>query len=654
MAHLPAKLGPFEPLHRLGAGGMAETFVAVRRGPGGFEQRVCIKRILPAYVGDQSFVAAFLAEARTSAALRHANIVQVLDFGLAPEDGSYYLALELVDGLDLRALAEQGAAFDAALVILIASELASALEYAHAADDGRARVVHRDLSPSNVLVSRAGEVKLTDFGIARVVGGAPRTATGVIKGKVPYMPPEYIEGSRFDERGDLFALGVLLFELLHGERPFDGESDLDTLRRIVAGERRRFRAKAPTPLIQCIERLLRKNPDERFPSAQALLGALPPIQVHATRKRLADIVRARVPSTPRVTPVRLSEVPTSAPEWSGGAPGASGRERNGEARGFSAEWNGDARGSFPPERNGERRGPARDQPAVNPIARTVEARAGARERGDVPASAAQLAAALPVRAPIVEPTRTSYLAPARGGPSKLALLALAAAAAALFTVALLALLKLESRLVGAAEPLPPVPTAIAATATAPSAATPAAPSPSAPVGPPSEGEGEGKSESESESSPNRDEAGSEPQAADVPLPTPPANLPVSAVVEAHAGVRERNDADLPARAGAFPSRRSVRRPARAQASEASAASRRAQEPSASAQASAELRIVVVPFGEVWVDDRYLGQSPLSVKLAPGSHELAVGEGRARERRTIQVTAGQHEELTLRLPPAPKP
>ncbi len=214
MSRLPAPFGPFEPTRRLGAGGMAETFEAVRRGPGTFEQRVCIKRILPAFESDLEFVAAFLRKATTSAQLRHTNIVQVLDIGLA--DGSHYLALELIDGIDLRDLSARVGALSADLVTLIAIDVAAALQHAHAGDGTRPSVVHRDISPSNVLVSRAGEVKLVDFGIAKALGGNRLTATGVIKGKVPYLPPEYIEHAVFDPRSDLFSLGVMLYELACG------------------------------------------------------------------------------------------------------------------------------------------------------------------------------------------------------------------------------------------------------------------------------------------------------------------------------------------------------------------------------------------------------------------------------------------------------
>lgn len=277
---------------------MAETFVGVRRGPGGFEQRVCIKRILPEHENDALFVAQFLQEARVSAQLRHTHIVQVLDFGV--DDGSHFLVLELVEGMDLERLIEtlqqRGERLSPALVAFIGQNVALALDHAHTHASGA--VHHRDVSPSNVLVSRAGELKLSDFGIAKAVGPVAdglKTRTGVIKGKVPYLPAEYQLTGRFDARSDLFALGVLLFECLAGERPFAGVTDLDTCHRIITGRHpslATLRPDAPAALVAAIERLLRPEPDARFASAAALIDALAEVAPPPTaRRQLADLVR---------------------------------------------------------------------------------------------------------------------------------------------------------------------------------------------------------------------------------------------------------------------------------------------------------------------------------------------------------------------------
>jgi serine/threonine protein kinase len=293
--------GPYELLRRLGSGGMAETFLAVRRGPGEFEQHVCVKRILPALESDPDLVRMFMEEARLAAQLRHANITQVIDFGVV--EGSHYLALELVDGIDLRrllaGLRADGRTLDPDLAVFIASELAAALEFAHTPEGSRHAVIHRDISPSNILLSRAGEVYLTDFGIARALGGKRPTHSGVVRGKVPYMAAEYALTGTFDPRSDLFALGVVLFEMLAGQRPYEGATELDTLTRIREGRHPPLAAlcpSAPPALVAITEQLLVPRPDDRFQTAGALLQALayvsPP---KAVARKLGELVRASSP-----------------------------------------------------------------------------------------------------------------------------------------------------------------------------------------------------------------------------------------------------------------------------------------------------------------------------------------------------------------------
>jgi serine/threonine protein kinase len=548
MEHAKPKLGPFELLRRLGAGGMAETFLAVRRGPAGFEQRVCIKRILPAYESDREFVDAFLDEARTSAALRHANIVQVVDFGLNAADGSHYLALELVDGMDLRALIERQAEFDAELVTLIASELAAALQHAHAADEGRAPVVHRDLSPSNVLISRAGEIKLTDFGIARAIGGSHRTASGVIKGKIPYMPPEYVEGGRFDARGDLFALGVLIYELLHGRRPFDGDSELDTLRRIAAGERRPFEASAPAALVTCVDRLLQRDPAARFEDAHALLDALPSVPVHQVRRRLAALVRARTSQT--------SLLDTFAVQ----------------------------------------------QTVHQPVPRTLPL---AEERPPQPDPRTPT----PARAtPEVSRRRSSLL------PSRAALLALVGSLAISLCVLALAVARGGQPQASVAPRPPRLPAwpGMSSINTIPGA------------------------------DPSMKAASTRPQVQDGLSTRDP-------LAEAASGAADVDTRSLVRGSGAHSTDTSAGGPDRRAGSDRAATS---DELRSSKRELAELYVVVYPFGDVWVDDKPAGPAPLSLHLAPGSHEIAVGEGRARERQTVRLRSGESRHLTFRSSPAP--
>ena len=278
---LPERFGNYELIERLGVGGMAETFLAIRRGLGGFEQRVCVKRILPSFAGDPEFVAMFQREARLSALLHHGHIARVLDFGTV--DAAHYLALELVEGSDLRFVLRhfrrRGEGLDGGLTSYIAHALASALDYAHATDrEGvSAGSVHRDISPSNVLLSPAGELKLTDFGIATALSRPGSAQSNALKGKIPYMAPEYALGRRSGPRTDLFSLGVLLYECLAGFRPFDGGHDLQTIEHARNGQREPLQPlapNAPPALVDAVEALLEPQPEGRPLDAAALLERL--------------------------------------------------------------------------------------------------------------------------------------------------------------------------------------------------------------------------------------------------------------------------------------------------------------------------------------------------------------------------------------------
>jgi serine/threonine protein kinase len=324
MAHAIERFGDYELVERLGVGGMAETFVAIRRGPGGFEQRVCLKRILPTFAGDAEFVEMFLREARMSALLHHGHIARVLDFGIT--GSTHYLTLELIEGTDLRAalrhLRLQGESLDPGLTSYVAHALAAALDFAHTADDnGHATgIIHRDVSPSNVLLSEAGEVKLSDFGIAKATNHPGSAQSGALKGKIPYMAPEYALGRHSSARSDLFSLGVLLYECLAGYRPFDGGSDMQTLDRARNGHHDLLQEAAPeTPaaLADAIEALLAASPEDRPPNAAAFITMLTEVPPPPLAQRdLGTLVRSvekddAIPSAPGLASTRAA--PTLRP-----------------------------------------------------------------------------------------------------------------------------------------------------------------------------------------------------------------------------------------------------------------------------------------------------------------------------------------------------
>jgi len=297
---LGTEIGPYTLVRRLGMGGMAETFVAIRRGPSGFTQRVCLKLVLPFFREDEEFVELFQREARLAARLRHSNIVGVIDFGEIA--GRSYIAMELVDGVDLRVLldAESAQRLSPERVALLGHDLAAALNHAHNPPRDSsldavhaAAIVHRDISPSNVLISIHGEIMLSDFGVAKAVTGSSRQQSAV-KGKIPYMSPEQLRLEPLDGRADLFGVGVVLFEALCGRRPYEGGHDPATIMLILQGRHQPLASLAPgapPELCALVERLIEPDRDRRPDSAAELIELLDPfVPVPRVRRELGKRV----------------------------------------------------------------------------------------------------------------------------------------------------------------------------------------------------------------------------------------------------------------------------------------------------------------------------------------------------------------------------
>ncbi|QSQ11919.1 serine/threonine protein kinase [Myxococcus landrumensis] len=272
-------VGKYQLIRKLATGGMAEVFLAKAEGPGGFEKTLVLKRILPHLVEDLSFVEMFLEEAKLVAQLNHPNVVQIFDFG--EFEGTYFLAMELIDGPNLRRWRKQadsrGVLLQPNLCAKVVALAAEGLAFAHDFEDpvtGQPMgLIHRDVSPDNILVSRQGAVKVVDFGIAKVVGQKHRTRTGMVKGKVAYMPPEQVRADPLDRRVDVYALGVVLYELLTGRLPFEGPSELATMQAIISREPvpvSHLRADVPNALQSILTVALRKNREDRYPDCRAL------------------------------------------------------------------------------------------------------------------------------------------------------------------------------------------------------------------------------------------------------------------------------------------------------------------------------------------------------------------------------------------------
>jgi serine/threonine protein kinase len=273
---LPQRYGKYILLRKIAMGGMAEIFRAKAVGAEGFEKLMVVKRILPHFTEDEAFVKMFIDEARIASKLQHSNIVQIYDFDSV--DGRYYIAMEYVEGCDLKLVVERGAKEDKPLspaqVAWIMMEASKGLHYAHAKEyNGQAlNIVHRDVSPHNLMVSYVGEVKLMDFGIAKAAQRSTKTMAGTVKGKCAYMSPEQARGKNLDGRSDLFALGIMMWEMLTHKRLFLGDSDFETLSNVLKQEvpvPSSINPDVPPELDAIVLRSLAKDCEERQPSVEA-------------------------------------------------------------------------------------------------------------------------------------------------------------------------------------------------------------------------------------------------------------------------------------------------------------------------------------------------------------------------------------------------
>ena len=306
----PISFGKYTLFERIGRGGMADVFKARVQGPAGFERIFVVKRILPHLSDDPVFTKMFIDEAKLAARLNHPNIVQVFELGSV--DNEYFMSMEYVRGRDLaetmRTLWARVGPPRPELVAYIGREMCRALAYAHdfTADDGtRLGMIHRDISPSNVMLSSDGAVKILDFGIAKALGGDKdeSTKTGTLKGKFAYMAPELTASNEIDRRIDIFATGIVLHEILTGRRLFKGENDLQTIEKVRQCDvppPSLHNPLCPPEMDDIVLRALAKNPLERFQSASEMADALDDI-VHAARfqpTQLAQLMGSLFPTDP--------------------------------------------------------------------------------------------------------------------------------------------------------------------------------------------------------------------------------------------------------------------------------------------------------------------------------------------------------------------
>ena len=300
-----SRLGRYEVLTKVGQGGMASVWAARQHGERGFTKAVAVKTILPHLAGEQEFESLFLREARIASTIRHPNVCEVTDLG--EEGGTLYMAMEWVNGDSLASVLHgdrAAAPLHWPLVARIIADACAGLHAAHTARDAEGQpmmILHRDISPQNVLISESGIVKLADFGIAKAsMSLSAMTRAGFMRGKVAYSAPERISGGAYDQRADIYALGCVLYELLTGHAPFGGRDDVRLLVDITGGRFRPIPAALDLPpeLVRLVSKAIALSPEARVQSADSLRQALETIlferKCMVSSSHLAGLVRARL------------------------------------------------------------------------------------------------------------------------------------------------------------------------------------------------------------------------------------------------------------------------------------------------------------------------------------------------------------------------
>lgn len=278
----PIPFGKYYLLERVNIGGMAEIFKAKAFGVEGFERLLAVKKILSSIAEDEAFINMFIDEAKIAGQLNHPNIAQIFDLGKV--DGSYFIALEYISGKDMKTIFERsrriGEKVSIPRVCYIMMKTCEGLGHAHAKKDAQGQdlnIVHRDVSPQNILISYEGESKIIDFGIAKAQGKTSQTQVGILKGKFSYMSPEQVRGLHIDRRSDIFSLGIVLYEMLTLERLFLGESDFDTLekiRKVEMSPPSLYNPHIPKELEDIVLKALAKSPEDRYQTAYEFADAL--------------------------------------------------------------------------------------------------------------------------------------------------------------------------------------------------------------------------------------------------------------------------------------------------------------------------------------------------------------------------------------------